>query len=69
MAMMKTVGVLRVRQHVVVACCFRGGGEFQAAETCDEHVVVTRIQIRISNLNSSDLFACKWLRARATKQD
>jgi hypothetical protein len=26
-------------------------------------VTETRIQIRISNLNSRDLFACKWLRA------
>src|SRR6266567_2543746 len=28
-----------------------------------------RIQMRISNLNSTDLFACKWLRAPVTKQD
>src|SRR6266853_1619555 len=28
-----------------------------------------RIQMRISNLNSTDLFACKWLRAPATKRD
>jgi len=53
-----------------VACCVRGGGERKAAETFGENVAVTetRIQIRISNLNSRDLFACKWLRAPATKQ-
>ena len=32
-------------------------------------VTETRIQIRISNLNSRDLFACKWLRAPATMND
>ena len=31
-------------------------------------VTETRIQIRISNLNSRDLFACKWLRAPATNK-
>ena len=31
-------------------------------------VTETRIQIRISNLNSRDLFACKWLRAPATNE-
>jgi hypothetical protein len=31
-------------------------------------VTETRIQIRISNLNSRDLFACKWLRARDLNQ-
>jgi hypothetical protein len=37
----------------------------------DENVAVTetRIQIRISNLNSKYLFACKWLRAPATIDD
>jgi hypothetical protein len=56
--------------HALVACCFRGGGERKAAETFGENVAVieTRIQVRISNLNSRDLFACRWLRAPATKQ-
>jgi len=37
-----------------------------------EHVALadeTRVQIWISKQNSSDLFACKWLRAPATSND
>jgi hypothetical protein len=42
----------------------------KAAGTCGENVAVTetRIQTRISNLNSGDLFAGKWLRAPATTE-
>ena len=56
--------------HVLVACCVRGGGARKAVETFGENVAVTetRIQIRISNLNSRDLFACKWLRAHDLNQ-
>ena len=30
------------------------------------HLSIRQFQMRISNLNSTDLFACKWLRASAT---
>ena len=61
-------GVLRQLQGRMF--WWRAGGERKAAETFGENVVATetRIQMRISNLNSTDLFACKWLRARELNQ-
>ncbi len=49
----------------------RGGGERIGAGTFGEHVVgtETRIEIGISKQKPSDLFACRWLRARAKRLD
>jgi hypothetical protein len=52
------------------ACRCRGSGKRKTTETCDENVVAREIrnQVRISNLISTDLFACKWLRAADLNQ-